>query len=58
MNPLDESSLPNDQDLVARRKRQIWLTVIVMLLSFCLGTTGLLVILWFLIKYLIPQIGF
>ncbi len=58
MNSFEEHPAHNDPEVVTRRKRQIWLTVVVMLLSFCAGTIGLLAFLWFLINYIIPQIGF
>jgi len=58
MNRTEEPLDQQDPGVIERRKRQIWLTVIVMLLSFCVGTTGLLALLWFLIKYIIPGINF
>jgi hypothetical protein len=43
---------------VRSNRRQVWLTLLVMLGSSCVSITALLVILWFLFKKVLPPGGF
>lgn len=59
MNDLDNPQSDQvDQELIEKRQREIWLTVVIMLVSFCIGTSALLALLWFVFKVLIPQMNF
>lgn len=44
-----------DLELIQKRKRQIWMIVAVMLVAFCIGTAGLLALIWFISRMILPQ---
>lgn len=56
---MESSSNPKtDQEnfeLIQKRKHQIWMIVAVMLVSFCIGTAGLLALIWFVYKTILAQ---
>jgi len=45
-------------DQVRANRHQVWLTLLVMLGSSCVSVTVLMVILWFLLKKVLPPGGF
>ncbi len=47
-------TVQDDLELIQKRKRQIWMVVAVMLVSFCIGTTALLALIWFVSKMILP----
>lgn len=42
--------LEEHEELIARRKAEMWLIAIVMTASFCIGTTIVFLIVWLLLK--------
>ena len=47
-----------DPDLIEKRKRELWTIVVVMLVSFCVGTFALLALLWYVIKIIMPELSY
>lgn len=50
----DEDEIKAAPETVYENKLQVWLTVLVMVGSSCVGVTILMVLLWFLFKKVIP----
>lgn len=59
MKETDErKSIKTTLEEARNNRRQVWLTLLVMLGSSCLGVLVLMVILWVLFKKVIPLSGF
>lgn len=56
-DPGNQKTFQADPVVMAQRKRELWTIVTVMLVSFCIGTTTLLALLWSLIKFIMPELG-
>ncbi|MBA4375034.1 MAG: hypothetical protein C0401_02535 [Anaerolinea sp.] len=55
MNESEAQETPlTSPEKVENNKRQIWLILVVMLTSFCVGTSVFLALLWVLFKKIIP----
>ena len=46
----DPGELTSKLEEIQQKKRQVWLILVIMLISFCLGTLILFTILWLIFK--------
>ena len=46
---------PDKTEEIQRKKKQVWVITLIMLVSFCVGTMVLLAILWFVFEKILPQ---
>jgi hypothetical protein len=54
-NPDDSVIVQEKLDETAKHRRQIWVIVAVMLVAFCVGTSALLALIWYVLKFLLPS---
>ena len=56
INDSGQADIPPDKILeIQRKKKQVWIITLFMLVSFCVGTMVLLAILWFVFEKILPQ---
>lgn len=57
-DPITDGEFSTSPEETRQNKKQIWLTLVVMLVSFCVGAILLLFILWLVFTKLLPQSWF
>jgi uncharacterized membrane protein YdcZ (DUF606 family) len=53
--PVDPGEEARRDELIAHQRKQVWKIVGIMVVSFLVGTTILLFILWLVLEKLLPQ---
>lgn len=54
-DPISDGEFKTSPEETRRNKKQLWLTLVVMLVSFCVGAVLLLLILWLVFEKVLPQ---